>query len=350
MKLQNLVLISLVVLTTFLTIHLTTKTKKVTKKNYYKEYLSFLKKFKKENLSSEEKNYRYKIFEGNMKLIDEINSRGLSYKLGMNQFTDLTWSEFQEKYLCKNMSKKSSNETKKILIDTKNPNLLQNDKIITKNNLEIVDWRKTKNVSKVKNQLQCGSCWAFSTTGALESAISIYKKKEITLSEQELIDCSTDYGNNGCNGGLMSLAFDYIKQNKITTSKNYPYEGKDSNCRKTKKDLQSIISYSFIKPANNQGLMKALNKNPVSVAIEVQHDFMHYKSGVYKNDDCGSALNHGVLAVGYNNVVENGFFIVKNSWDVTWGDAGYVKMAIGRVGGNGTCGIANDSDVYPVVV
>jgi C1A family cysteine protease len=331
MKLQSIALVTLALLTTGLTVYFATRNSDSDKK-YFKEYVEFRQKFKKLSSSPTELEYRYKVFESNMKMIDEKNAQNLSYKLGMNQFTDLTWEEFKAKYLSP------------ITIQNKAPKY--SEVFVTGN----VDWRTKGNVSKVKNQEQCGSCWAFSTTGALESAYSIFKNQNIELSEQELVDCATSYGNNGCNGGLMNLAFDYIKDKEITDETSYPYKGLDGRCKsKTTKTRYSIKSYEYINPVDVNGLMKALDQQPVSVAIEVQHDFMHYTSGVYKNNNCGDALNHGVLAVGYNSEDTDGYFIVKNSWDVYWGDKGYVKMAIGTAGGRGTCGIANESDVYPIL-
>lgn len=326
-----LALATLAILTTGV-IYLSTKSVNNEKK-YYKEYIEFRQKFNKLATSPEELDYRYSVFSSNMDLINLTNAKKLKYKLGINQFSDLTWEEFKSKYL--------------------SPTTIQNTpslkSVKTKSGGKI-DWRKTKNVSRVKNQDQCGSCWAFSTTGSLESAFSIFKNKPLDLSEQELVDCASSYGNNGCNGGLMNLAYDYIRDNSLTTETNYPYEGYDNECRSSGTENRvTVSSYEFISPADVNGLMKALDQQPVSVAIEVQQDFMQYKEGVYENEDCGDALNHGVLAVGYDNESVDGYFIVKNSWDVYWGDEGYVKMAIGNNGGSGTCGIANESDVYPVL-
>ena len=330
MKLQVVALATLALLTTGV-VYFTLKSND---KKYYKEYVQFRQKFKKLAASPEELDYRYNIFVSNMDMIKETNAKDLTYKLGVNQFSDLTWEEFKSKYL--------------------SPLTIENNSVLTSEITKSggnVDWRTSGNVSRVKNQQQCGSCWAFSTTGSLESAYSIFKNQSLDLSEQELVDCASSYGNNGCNGGLMNLAYDYIKDHSLTNEKNYPYEGYDSSCRSSGTDSRvTVSSYEYISPADVNGLMKALDQQPVSVAIEVQNDFMQYSHGVYTADEyCGDALNHGVLAVGYNNEVSEGYFIVKNSWDVYWGDNGYVKMAIGSAGGRGTCGIANESDVYPVL-
>ena len=148
----------------------------------------------------------------------------------------------------------------------------------------------------------------------------------------------------------MSNAFDYIVENDISAEADYGYTAEDGDCDVPEgKDKFKVASYNFISPADVSGLAAALDKQPVSVAIEVQADFQSYESGVYVPEDrsCGTGLNHGVVAVGYYNDVNEPYFLVKNSWSTTWGDKGYIKMAIGK--GKGTCGIANPYDVYPTL-
>lgn len=332
MKLQIVLLASLALLTTGI-FYLSSRNGE---KKYFKEFLAFKAKFQKLHTSPSDLTYRYTVFAQNMKLIEKVNNSNKSYKLGINHFTDWTFDEFKQKYLS------PITLPKQMTLETGNEPEWKGQK----------DWRITGNVTRVKNQEQCGSCWAFSTTGSLESAYSIFKREEIELSEQELVDCSTSYGNHGCNGGLMPMAFEYIRDNSLALGSDYRYTGRDESCkRNTKQERYGVTGYETISPININGLMIALEKQPVSVAIEVQQDFMHYKSGVYENDNCGDALNHGVLAVAYANdgTVDEGYVVIKNSWSAMWGDKGFAKMAVGTPGGRGTCGIANQAAVYPTL-
>lgn len=300
-----------------------------TDREQLKDFFNYKRKFNKQYTNKEDLEYRLSIFSQNMRYIARHNATNSSYKLGITQFTDMTFEEFKHKYLLQepminNLKAESEGE------------------MLTSG----IDWRTNGKVTEVKNQASCGSCWAFSTTGSLESAYAIFKDTNIELSEQELVDCSRSNGNYGCMGGLMSNAFDYVKENKLGIEADYPYKGQDSVCKiKTQEHRYVIKGYKFLSPVDVNGLMDAVNKQPVSVAIEVQQDFMHYKSGIYVNDHCGTHLNHGVLVVGYKTDVELPYFIVKNSWGTTWGDNGYISMKIGA--GSGTCGIANNWDVYP---
>jgi len=303
----------------------------VNNKTYLNSFMEHKKKYNKLHANREDLEYRYSVYVDNMKFIEEHNSKGKSYILGENQFSDLTFEEFSQKYLTQPIDNEVKLNHRSQLKDGQ------------------VDWVSQGKVSRVKNQQACGSCWAFSTIGALESAFAIQKNINVELSEQELVDCSSSYGNNGCNGGIMSLAFDYIQDNKVSTEKDYVYTAADDDCKAEEyTEKYGINSYNVIDPIDVTGLVTALEKQPVSVAIEVRRDFMHYTSGVYVSDSsCGNALNHGVLAVGYKNTGGESYFKVKNSWGSAWGESGFIRMAIGS--GSGTCGIANETDVYPLV-
>jgi cathepsin L len=215
---------------------------------------------------------------------------------------------------------------------------------------EIVDWRTKGAVTEVKNQGQCGSCWAFSATGALEGQNFRKTGKLVSLSEQNLIDCSEAFGNHGCQGGLMDFAFQYIKENHgIDTEESYPYEAENDKCRYTKKDIgASDVGYVDIPQDDETALMKAVaTMGPVSIAIDAsQESFQFYAKGVYHEPACSSKdLDHGVLIVGYGTESGEDYWLVKNSWGTTWGDNGYIKMA--RNKGN-QCGVASAAS-YPLV-
>ena len=306
------------------------------------QFDAFKIQYKKSYGSEAELQYRFSVFQETLARVNRNNADSTKrFTMAINKFADLKFSEFKAKYL--NDMKKGANSEPMDSLDL--TDLPSN-----------VDWRSQRgSVGPVKNQEQCGSCWAFSTVASFENAVWRKSKASVSLSEQELVDCSNAQGNMGCNGGLMASAYDYIQLYQLGTETSYPYRAYDQNCsrrNKKKAGRQGIASYSVISPANVKGLISAASQGVVSVAIEVQDDFMSYSSGVYHNDDsCGDALDHGVAVVGYNTEDADAYFIVRNSWGPDWGADGYIKMAIETNSSNssGTCGIANDSDVYPTL-
>ena len=194
-------------------------------------------------------------------------------------------------------------------------------------------------MTHVKNQGQCGSCWAFSTTGSLEGLYALKNKEQKSFSEQQLVDCSKSYGNQGCNGGLMNLSFFYVQDHGITEESKYPYHGTNGKC--TYKDEDAVFKNkdcTEVTAKSEKALLAAIAQQPVSVAIQAnQLGFQTYKRGVFSGI-CGHKLDHGVLAVGYGKLNDKGYIKVKNSWGGSWGDKGYILLE--RKGdGNGQCGI-----------
>ena len=222
------------------------------------------------------------------------------------------------------------------------------------------DWTAKGVVTPVKDQGQCGSCWSFSTTGALEGAYAIQYGKLESFSEQQLVDCDT-LGNggkdHGCNGGLMDNAFSWIAKNDgLCLEAEYPYVSGTTKtagkCEKSCKPVagSDVSKFVDVEPASDLAFTTALAQQPVSVAIEAdQREFQLYKSGVFTGA-CGTNLDHGVLAVGYG--IDNGveYYKVKNSWSTTWGENGYIRLGKGANynGGKGQCGILLEAS-FPVV-
>ncbi|XP_049414012.1 cysteine proteinase 3-like isoform X1 [Solanum stenotomum] len=302
-------------------------------------FARFVNKYGKKYESVEEIKLRFEIFVENLKMIQSHNNkRSLSYKLGVNtEFTDLTWDEFRRVKLqgapqnCSATTKSNLKFTNVILPEKK-------------------DWREAGIVSPVKAQGDCGACWTFSTTGALEAAYAQAFGKGISLSEQQLVDCAGAFDNHGCNGGLPSHAFEYIKYNGgLDTEESYPYTAKDGICKFKPENVGvKVIDSVNITEGAEDDLKRAVALiRPVSVAFEVIDGFKQYESGVYTSTKCGNTsmdVNHAVLAVGYG--VENGvpYWLIKNSWGADWGDNGYFKMEMGK----NMCGVATCAS-YPIV-
>jgi hypothetical protein len=284
----------------------------------------------------------------NDKFITEINGRNLTYTLGHNHFSGMDSDEFRN-YLGYYIWAEDSERVRKLDLELGYGALPKE-----------VDWVKSGAVTPVKDQGQCGSCWSFSTTGALEGAyFNKYGKLE-SFSEQQLVDCDT-YRNggrdHGCKGGLMDNAFTWIEKNGgLCSEDTYPYV---SGTTKTEGTCQvscdintksRISGFIDVLPSSDEAMMTALAKQPVSIAIEAdQKEFQLYKSGVFTGT-CGTNLDHGVLAVGYGSLTGVDYYKVKNSWSASWGQDGYILLGRGEEfnKGDGQCGMLL-SGSYPEV-
>lgn len=189
-----------------------------------------------------------------------------------------------------------------------------------------------------------GCCWAFSAVAAMEGITKLSTGNLISLSEQELVDCDTSGEDQGCAGGLMDDAFEFIIQNKgLATESNYPYQGVDGTCNRNKESSSAatITGYEDVPADDEEALQKAVAKQPVSVAIDASGSaFQFYKSGVFTGD-CGTELDHGVAAVGYGTTDDGmKYWLVKNSWGTSWGEDGYIRMERDIAAKEGLCGIA----------
>ncbi|GIX68069.1 procathepsin L [Caerostris extrusa] len=214
---------------------------------------------------------------------------------------------------------------------------------------ESVDWRKAGAVTPVKNQQQCGSCYAFAATGSLEGQQKIKKGKLVSLSEQNIVDCSGPEGNLGCEGGNMDFSYRYIAENGgIDTEKSYPYEAIDGTCRYKKNGLGATAKgYADIPPTEDHLKMAVALVGPISCGIDAGHDsFQLYQGGIYNEPNCSSEnLDHAVTVIGYGSENGQDYWLCKNSWGTSWGENGFIKMS--RNKGN-QCGIATEAS-YPLV-
>jgi cathepsin L len=295
--------------------------------------------------NSDEEFQRRLTWESNLKVIDAHNAlytQGKkSYKLGANKFADMSNEEFRAEILMTRFDATTVPRQHSMGHIGENP---------MASAPASVDWRTKGYVTPIKDQGQCGSCWSFSATGSMEGQHFKATGKLVSLSEQNLMDCSTSYGNMGCNGGLMDQAFQYVIANKgVDTEMSYPYETKDDTCRfKSANVGATISSFKDIPQGDETSLTAAIASiGPISVAIDAsQSSFQLYDGGVYDEPNCSSTqLDHGVLAVGYGTSSGSDYYLVKNSWGTSWGMTGYIMMSRNS---NNQCGIATMAS-YPIV-
>jgi len=315
-----------------------------TSQEYQDAFSSWMTKYNKV-YSNDEFQARFAIFQSNMDYVRDWNANNKQTVLGLTTFADLSNDEYQKIYLGTHFdaSERLRRANPFRLTTVLKPKAAAND---------TVNWVTAGAVTGIKNQGQCGSCWSFSTTGSVEGAHFLSTKNLVSLSEQNLMDCSTSYGNDGCNGGLMDDAFKYIiANNGIDTEASYPYTAVDgTKCEyKAANSGATISKYTDVKSGSETDLQKAADKQPISVAIDASHNsFQLYTSGIYYEPACSTTqLDHGVLVVGYgsNGGTNGDYWLVKNSWGTSWGENGYIQMSRNRAN---NCGIATMAS-YPTV-
>lgn len=290
---------------------------------------------------TDENDSRFTVFSANLVSIQEHNAQNFSYSLALNQFSDLTAAEFKTQYF--GYSKPVRDEETNLGLHTHNGEALP----------DAVDWSTAGAVTPVKNQGQCGSCWSFSTTGSLEGAAKLATGNLLSFSEQQYVDCAP-FPNKGCGGGSMDFGLRFAKDHDLCLEDSYPYEGQNKACRSagctvglhkgTVKGVKSVARIPEVVPATQAAMQSAVAQQPVSIAVDAGK-LQSYSSGVI--DQCGTALDHGVLAVGYGSLDGTKYWKIKNSWGQPWGMDGYFLLKRGG-GGKGMCGMLMDAS-YPVI-
>ena len=310
---------------------------KFTNSNSYNNreiFNNYIIKYNKNYASLNEYYYRYKVFNKKINRINYVNDNNYSYTLGINKFSDLTFDEFSYKYKGYNglfYNNKYNNYHKLTL---------------NNNNITQIDWRGEGLVTDIKDQQQCGSCWAFSEVGTMEGAKAKKTNKLVSMSEQDLLDCVPDC--YGCNGGWPSLAIQYVingsKTEGIDTEISYPYTAQDGTCNFTKNNIGGKFHDVIKIPEGNTKYLydSILSVGPISVAIDAEEDFQSYKTGIFESYMCSNtSLDHAVLVVGYGITSKNKkYYIIKNSWGTDWGMDGYIYFSADIPN---MCGIAQDA-------
>jgi cathepsin L len=282
----------------------------VTEREYQSQFVNYISQFDK-TYAHEEFFNRYNIFKSWVDHVAEHNAGNHTWQAGINQFSDLTAAEFKAQYLSSLIVPEGDNmimdETP---LDMSGPS---ND----------VDWRTKGAVTPVKNQGQCGSCWAFSATGAIEGwSVAKGGKSLTSLSEQAFVDCTRSVGNQGCNGGYPDRTINWAASHGVTTESSYPYTARDGTC----KSFTPLYKPSGVSTGSGETTLNGqLSVQPVSVCVDASGGFQSYHTGVFSGP-CGTQINHAILAVGSTST----YWIVKNSWGTTWGSSGYIYMAKGK--------------------
>jgi len=317
------------------------------------EFMQYVSKFGKNYDTLEEFNMRMELFTTIDKEIKEWNAtEGITSTMGHNYLSDYTQ---EEKKALRGLAQSSEQHEATHFAPEGYVQALST-----------FNWCNTSNstgqdqCSPIKNQEQCGSCWAFSATETVESAISIFHNVHPTpiLSPQQLVSCSQAYGNNGCNGGWYYYAWNYLQANAQETNADYPYtsgNGVTGTCKaNTSLGIVKTVAGAgkdyVVVGQTNTDIMSAIDRQPTSVAIDAsQNVFQYYTSGVITTG-CGTTLDHAVVAVGYGTSGSTNYFMVRNSWGTSWGMAGFVMIGQSSTGtAPGYCGI-NSKPYYPNIV
>lgn len=298
--------------------------------HYEYAFQNFMKEYKRDYNIKEEYEFRLRIFIENLDKIDNHNKVESSWKMGINKFVDLTIEEFRSGYLLGGKLF-NDNVSRKEIKPKDTP-------------AEFLDWNKTGAVTPAKDQGSCKSQWAFATIGALEGLNFVENGVLQEFSTQQLLDCSTSYGNKGCKGGSPDNAYRYVIEKGICSEAEYPYVSKDQECRNCNTIFKINNFYPLI--PTEYSLLVAVNEAPISVGMFA--DLLHlYISGIF-NFICAGEINHHVLVTGYNIEGAIKYWIVKNSWGPKWGERGFFRIAKDTANVDGLCHIAQQM-TQPVI-
>ena len=337
---------------------LVTEKAEISEMEFQNAFMDFIATYQKSYYNSWEFENRYLIFKDNYQKVEDhnLNADMIGFTLKINQFGDLTQEEFKKKYLTlkapdNNNICDDANDISPFSHFGKRKDRFQRFKTQESRVRDLpdsIDWTEKGKVQEVKNQGSCGSCWAFSAVGALESAVAINSGDLPDLSEQQLVDCSKNGENQGCNGGLMDDAFEYGEVHPMCTEDKYEYTGRDDQCRDEDDKLceggVKIKDYTDVEKCNKQALKEALAQQPVSVGVCAEGLAWQFYFGGIVRWLCGQCLDHGVLAVGYGHggwevLGDVDYIKIKNSWGSWWGENGYIRVKFEDETGPGTCGV-----------
>jgi len=298
-------------------------------------FVDFVKTYNKQYTVDEFFN-RFEIFKSNMAMAEAHNAKNLSWTLGVTQFADLSGDEFTKLYLGK-VLQKPVEQPKRLRVMSP-----QGEKADP-----AFDWRTKGAISPVRNQGQCGSCWAMTVVAAVESACYILTHNLTMWSTQALMDCSGDCGNQGCNGGYIDESFTWLAKNPLPEDSCYPYTADSGSCKKTCPPIKwcKVTGFKDVPKGDEAAMLTAVNKQPLALAIEAdQSSFQLYTGGVIDSSDCGKQLDHTSLLIGYGTDTGKQYWTLQNTWGTTWGEKGFLRM----IRNKDECGIA-DMVSYPTV-
>lgn len=319
--------------TVFLAAAVVTGNDKVYDASLRSEFERFILDYGRDYGNSDEHERKFEIFKSNVNHYRLENTKNHSYTLGIGPFADLTDVEFSSRLTLKVAPWEERHESRGYLGDYR--------AIDGAALADAVDWVAGGAVTPVKNQGSCGSCWAFSTTGALEGAWKIATGNLVSLSEQQLVDC---FPGNDCGGGYAPTAIPWEEGQAVCTEQGYPYTAADGTCRMSGCSVgipEGGVTGVKWAEQNIQAVMQALAQVPLSIAMDA-NSWNGYQGGVFTG--CSfQGLNHGILLVGYGSDGHD-YWKIKNSWGTRFGEAGYMRVS--RAGN--PCGILNQA-VYAVV-
>jgi len=309
------------------------------------QFAQFMKAYNKEYISEEEQQKRFEIFQSNLAKADLYNSKSTSAKYGINKFADLTSEEFRHFFLIENFE-----SFRDQVIDGASavPLTLPKHMVIPVS----FDWRDKNAVTPVKNQEQCGSCWAFSTVEAVESAWFLADHPLVSLSPQQIVDCDIGNGDEGCSGGDTTTAYAYVmKAGGLETESDYPYTGENGTCMFQKKEVvASIANWTYITQDKNETQMQIglVAQGPLSICVDAESWQLYIEGVVTSSEICGDNLDHCVMITGFQDYSEvwgtYQVWNIRNSWGADWGMDGYILVERGY----DLCGVADEVTI-PIV-